>query len=115
MAQAGCVLFLLVVVAALIAPMVGGFGPGFVIALVLIVAGVVAACFHMKAESWREVKKVLARIDSHKPQWEFDGPQESSCASSVTFSWSASTLVATEDGSLSAKTDRERYNDLEQR
>lgn len=102
MAQAGCILLLLVVVAVIIAPMVGGFAAAFVITVVLTLAALIAGYFYLKGDTKRQVARVLARIDAYNPEWHFDGPQQSSYMAIVTFRWSASTRVATEDGGLSA-------------
>ena len=103
MAQAGCLLFLLVMAAALIAPLVGGFAAGLVIAVALTLGLLVAGYFYLKGSSKRQVQGVLARIDAYNPQWQLEGPQQSSYGAIATFSWSASTVVATEDGTLSAR------------
>jgi|ERR1051325_195818 hypothetical protein len=103
MAQAGCILLLLGVVAAIIAPLVGGFAAGFVITVVLTLALLIAGYFYLKGSSKRKVQGVLARIDAYNPRWQFEGAHQSSHGGIITFSWSASTVVATEDGSLSAR------------
>lgn len=103
MAQAGCVLFLLVVAAVILAPMVGGVATGFVIALILMVVVFVAGYVYLKGDTRRQIQRVLARIDAYNPRWQFDGARQSSYGARVTFSWSASTRVETEDGSLSAE------------
>ena len=103
MAQAGCILLLLSVAAALIAQIVGGFAASFMIAVLVTLAVLVAGYFYLKGSSKRKVQGVLARVDAHNPQWQFEEPHQSSQGAIVTFSWGASTVVETEDGSLSAR------------
>lgn len=103
MIQVGCVVVVLVVAGAFLAPDVGGLPAGILVALILTVLLLVGGYFYSKGETKREVAALLARIDAYNPQWHFESTQHSLYGGGVSFNWSASTVVATEDGSLSAR------------
>lgn len=103
MAQIGCIVILLVVVGAVLAPLVGGVLAGVGVALILAVVIAVGGYFYLKGGTKRQVAGLLARIEAYNPQWHFESTQQPLYGGGVRFSWGVSTLVATEDGSLSAQ------------